>query len=188
MLDLKTSTDGTDIRPLMRQVLDEIAQNPEAAEKHLAADCVWDIAHPVNQLVGPKEVAEKFLAPMKAALTGMERRDILFLGGTSRILEEGRWVAGITHYVGIFDEPLFGLKPSGSMVFFRSGEFYRLDDDGKIVEIWNHRHDIDTSMTLRFVIKGFVYGVLVMLIVLLLLRSRWKKKLKIISAASVSST
>lgn len=134
MLDLKTSTDGTDIRPLMRQVLDEIAQNPEAAEKHLAADCVWDIAHPVNQLVGPKEVAEKFLAPMKAALTGMERRDILFLGGTSRILEEGRWVAGITHYVGIFDEPLFGLKPSGSMVFFRSGEFYRLDDDGKIVE------------------------------------------------------
>ncbi|MEN7342166.1 MAG: ester cyclase [Pseudomonadota bacterium] len=65
---------------------------------------------------------------------------------------------------------------------------FRFNDDGKIVEIWNHRHDIDTSMTLRFVIKGFVYGVLVMLIVLLLLRSRWKKKLKIISAASVSST
>ena len=134
MLDLKTSTNGTDIRLQMRQMLDEIAQNPEAVEKYLAPDCVWDIAHPVNQLVGPKAVAEKFLAPMKVALTGMERRDILFLGGTSRILEKGRWVAGITHYVGTFDEPLFGLKPSGSLVFFRSGEFYRLDDEGMIVE------------------------------------------------------
>ena len=35
--------------------------------------------------------------------------------------------------------------------------------DGKIVELWNHRHDIDTGMPLRFTLKGFLYGILVAL-------------------------
>jgi len=26
--------------------------------------------------------------------------------------------------------------------------------DGKIVEIWNHRHDVETNQTLRFVLRG----------------------------------
>ncbi|MEM7431183.1 MAG: ester cyclase [Pseudomonadota bacterium] len=39
-------------------------------------------------------------------------------------------------------------------------------EDGKIVEIWNHRHDIDTGMPLRFTIKGFLYGLLIALIAL----------------------
>lgn len=37
-------------------------------------------------------------------------------------------------------------------------------EDGKIVEIWNHRHDIDTGMPLRFTLKGFFYGLLVALV------------------------
>jgi len=32
-------------------------------------------------------------------------------------------------------------------------------DDGKIVEIWNHRHDIDTGMTRIHLLKGFAAGV-----------------------------
>jgi len=36
--------------------------------------------------------------------------------------------------------------------------------DGKIVEIWNHRHDIETNQTLRFVIKGLLIGLLIALI------------------------
>ena len=30
--------------------------------------------------------------------------------------------------------------------------------DGKIVEIWNHRHDIDTGQTLRFTLQGLAIG------------------------------
>ena len=37
-------------------------------------------------------------------------------------------------------------------------------EDGKIVELWNHRHDIDSGMTLRFTLKGFLYGCLVALL------------------------
>ena len=46
-------------------------------------------------------------------------------------------------------------------------------EDGKIVEIWNHRHDIDTGQTRRFVLEGAAFGVGIMLIPLVLLwRSR----------------
>ena len=36
--------------------------------------------------------------------------------------------------------------------------------NGKIVEIWNHRHDIETKQTMRFVIKGLLIGLLIALI------------------------
>lgn len=37
-------------------------------------------------------------------------------------------------------------------------------EDGKIVEIWNHRHDVDTGQTLRFVLQGLLLGLLIGLI------------------------
>ncbi|AKS42661.1 nuclear transport factor 2 family protein [Wenzhouxiangella marina] len=37
-------------------------------------------------------------------------------------------------------------------------------EDGKIVELWNHRHDIDTGITRVFVLMGFGLGLLVALI------------------------
>lgn len=49
---------------------------------------------------------------------------------------------------------------------------------GKIVEIWNHRHDIDTGMPIRFTVKGFLLGILVAVIPLawaISLRRRLKK-------------
>ena len=51
-------------------------------------------------------------------------------------------------------------------------------DQGKIVEIWNHRHDIDTGMSTRFTAKGFLYGILVAIFPLawaISLRRRLKK-------------
>ena len=36
--------------------------------------------------------------------------------------------------------------------------------DGKIVEIWNHRHDIDTRQTLKFKVQGLLIGLVLALI------------------------
>ena len=36
--------------------------------------------------------------------------------------------------------------------------------DGKIVEIWNHRHDIDTRQTLKFKLQGLLIGLVLALI------------------------
>ena len=51
--------------------------------------------------------------------------------------------------------------------------------DGKIVEIWNHRHDIETNQTLKFVIKGLLIGLLIGLIPTFI-AFRLKRKLKAI--------
>lgn len=53
-------------------------------------------------------------------------------------------------------------------------------EGGKIVEIWNHRHDIDTPQTLKYTAKGFLSGLLVALIPLVWafsLRRRLKRAL-----------
>ena len=37
-------------------------------------------------------------------------------------------------------------------------------ENGKIVEIWNHRHDIDTNQTTKFVLKGLLIGLIAALV------------------------
>jgi predicted SnoaL-like aldol condensation-catalyzing enzyme len=49
--------------------------------------------------------------------------------------------------------------------------------DGKIVELWNHRHDIETPQTLKFTFTGLFIGLLIALIPAVLL-FRLKIKLK----------
>ena len=49
--------------------------------------------------------------------------------------------------------------------------------DGKIVEIWNHRHDIETNQTVKFVAKGLLIGLLIALIPTFI-AFRLKKKLR----------
>jgi len=51
-------------------------------------------------------------------------------------------------------------------------------EDGRIVEIWNHRHDIDTGMARLLTLQGLGLGLLVALIPLiwaLLLRRRVRR-------------
>jgi predicted SnoaL-like aldol condensation-catalyzing enzyme len=51
--------------------------------------------------------------------------------------------------------------------------------DGKIVEIWNHRHDIETNQTIRFVFKGLIIGLLIALIPTFI-AFRLRRKLRVI--------
>jgi predicted ester cyclase len=106
----------------------------EFFSNHLRDDVVFDVAHPVNRLDGQEAVVEGFYAPLKRALSNARRRDEIFIGGPNRRAPGGRWIASVTHYVGNFDKPLFGIQPSNHLVFLRSGEFYRVEPDGKISE------------------------------------------------------
>ena len=61
-------------------------------------------------------------------------------------------------------------KPETLMGKFMFGEtsipiinVFRIKDN-KIVELWNHRHDIDTGMTKIFTLKGLAMGLLIALI------------------------
>lgn len=50
--------------------------------------------------------------------------------------------------------------------------------DGKIIEFWNHRHDIETPQTLKFTIKGLLIGLIIALIPTML-AFRFRRKLKL---------
>jgi len=65
---------------------------------------------------------------------------------------------------------IFGMEKLAIINVFRI-------ENGKIVEIWNHRHDIETNQTLKFVIKGLLIGLLIALIPTII-AFRLKRKLK----------
>ena len=53
-------------------------------------------------------------------------------------------------------------------------------EDGKIVEFWNHRHDIDTPQTLKFTIKGLIIG-LILALIPTIVALRLRKKLRLLT-------
>jgi len=55
-------------------------------------------------------------------------------------------------------------------------------EDGRIVEVWNHRHDIDTRMTNIFLFQGLVVGLLIALIPTVMV-FRMRGRLKRLEAA-----
>jgi len=122
-----------DFRGSTRNGLAALFLGDANAEEIIAEHAVFDVAWPVNRLEGRAAIMSEFVEPMRSALTAVQRRDLLFIGGQNIREPGGTWCACVTHYVGNFDQPLFGLLPSKSMTFLRSGEFYRVED-GKITE------------------------------------------------------
>jgi len=75
-----------------------------------------------------------------------------------------------------FGKIIFGTRPIPIINVFRI-------EDGKIVEIWNHRHDIDTNQTMRFTFKGLLIG-LVIALVPTFLAIRMRRKIKKLTATT----
>jgi predicted ester cyclase len=107
-----------------------------ACQQHLSADSTWTIAHPINELVGPKAVADGFYAPLMAAFPDLERRADIFTGAywDGRLDGgEGYWVACTGHYLGTFKADWLGIRATGEVATLRFGEFYRIVN-GQIAE------------------------------------------------------
>ena len=116
---------------LNRMIRAADADLPAMLQAGLAADCAWHVSHPVNLLTGPEAVLEGFIRPLRRALAHLSRRDEIFIGGPNRRVNGGTWVAAVTHYVGNFTAPLYGVQPSDHLAFLRAGEFYRLEQARK---------------------------------------------------------
>ncbi|WP_150525989.1 ester cyclase [Roseibium sediminis] len=102
--------------------------------RNLRENVVFDVAHPVNRLEGMDAVIEGFFNPLMNSLSHVRRRDEIFIGGPNRRAPGGHWIASVTHYVGNLEKPLFGIRSSNRLAFLRSGEFYRIEPDGRISE------------------------------------------------------
>lgn len=117
----------SDFRAVIRARLAALVAGQAAPADLIGAESVWDISWPLAPLTGPDAVMNRLIEPLRAAFTGLHRRDLLFIGGDNIRKDGGTWVACVTHYVGTFEAPLFGIRPSGHLAFLRAGEFYRID-------------------------------------------------------------
>lgn len=122
-----------DIRQQTAAILRSLLADPAAGAGGLAPGVVWDVSAPLDPMTGPAAVIDGFAQPLRAAFTGLHRRDEILIGGTNRRAQGGTWVASVTHYVGNFTAPLWGIAPSHHLAFLRAGEFYRIEN-GQITQ------------------------------------------------------
>jgi len=115
----------------------------------IAEETVWEVSAPVERLEGRAAVIEGFVRPLRAALTACRRRDEIFIGGRNVRAAGGDWCASVTHYVGNFEAPLWGVRPSRHLAFLRAGEFYRLDGAPGAEEIVEARLILDLPDLMR---------------------------------------
>ncbi|MGV6847368.1 MAG: ester cyclase [Marinibacterium sp.] len=99
-----------------------------------AADLVWRGYHPFNELRGPQAVAEQFWQPLRASLSGLQRRQDIFFARRNEIdAFQSTWVVSMGHLMGLFDAPWLGIAPTGKMAMLRYCDFNRVEN-GQITE------------------------------------------------------
>jgi hypothetical protein len=101
---------------------------------HTSADYLWRGMHPFDVQHGAAAAAGVFWAPLKTALTRMQRREDIFMAGRNQIDGFASvWVVSMGHLMGLHDAPWLGIPPTRKMAFLRYAEFAKVDG-GKVVE------------------------------------------------------
>jgi predicted ester cyclase len=127
---------SSDLREAVLARLARVAEAPPAglataltALAHPNAE--WRVAHPVNGLSGTEAAAVRAYGPLKAALPDLERRDVIFVGGS---YQGRRYLAAVGHYCGTMRGDLFGIPAMRRPVYLRYGEVYEVDAAGRVIQ------------------------------------------------------
>lgn len=88
--------------------------------------------HPCNELLGPDAVASTFWAPLLRSFSSLQRRQDVFMAGTSEI-DGDRWVMSMGHFMGLFDVDWLGIRATRKLAMLRYAEFNCIAQ-GKIVK------------------------------------------------------
>lgn len=106
--------------------------------EYTADTYTWRGVYPFRELSGTGPVAKIFWGPLKESLTAMQRRQDIFIAGHNEVGADTRedpevWVFSMGNFMGLFDKPWLGIRPTGRMVNLRYAEF-SLVKDGRIAE------------------------------------------------------
>ncbi len=105
-----------------------------ALTSHTGPSYLWRGMHPFDIRHGATEVGEVFWAPLKTALTRMQRREDVFMAGRNQMDSFASvWVVSMGHLMGLHDAPWLGIPPTRKMAFLRYAEFSKVED-GRITE------------------------------------------------------
>ena len=91
---------------------------------------LWRGVYPFREQQSVDQVAEIFWTPLMNAMTRMQRRQDIFIGGTNEISGE-QWVMSMGNFMGLFDEDWLGISRTRKMANLRYAEFNCVAD-GKI--------------------------------------------------------
>lgn len=102
-------------------------------QKYVSEDYLWRGVYPFReQIGGTAVVAATFWQPLMRALTHMQRRQDIFIGGTNEISGE-QWVMSMGNFMGLFDADWLGIPHTRKIANLRYAEFNCVED-GKITK------------------------------------------------------
>jgi hypothetical protein len=109
---------------------------PETVEavlrEYTSEDYVFFGVHPFNELKGAEQVAEIFWKPLLRSWKPVQRRQDIFMAGTSEI-EGDQWVTSMGHFLGLRDQSWLGIPATRRMGFLRYADFNRVEN-GRITK------------------------------------------------------
>jgi hypothetical protein len=94
----------------------------EVLKNHTGDGYHWRGVYPFRELHSADAVAETFWAPLMRSLTRMQRRQDIFIAGTSEIGGE-QWVMSMGNFMGLFDADWLGIPRTRKMANLRYAEF-----------------------------------------------------------------
>ena len=114
-----------------RRVLDFYASlsraNPASVtsilKSQLTPDFQWYGVYPFDEQHGPEAVAEAFWIPFLNSWKNVQRRQDIFLAGTSEI-DQTEWVISMGHLMGLLDQDWLGMRTTRKLAFLRYADFY----------------------------------------------------------------
>ncbi len=104
----------------------------EVLKRHTTEDYFFRGMHPFYEQKGARDVADVFWKPLRSAFRPIQRRQDIFMAGTSEI-DGTDWVCSMGHLMGLFDEDWLGIPATRKMAFLPYADFNRITD-GKISE------------------------------------------------------
>lgn len=114
--------------------LENIEPGKEAGvlEEYMSSNYSFRGSYPFRELEGAEAAAETFWSPLRKSFTRMQRRQDIFIGGTNEFSDE-TWVMSMGNFMGLFDAPWLGIRPTGKIVNLRYAEFNCVKE-GKITK------------------------------------------------------
>ena len=125
-----------DQKSLILSFYDELeAANADSVRKVICqftnTDYQWYGVYPFNEQNGGDAVAEVFWVPFLSTWSNVQRRQDVFLAGTSEI-DNTDWVISMGHFMGLLDGNWLGFPASQKIAFLRYADFNCIKD-GKII-------------------------------------------------------
>ncbi|MCT8341022.1 ester cyclase [Flavobacteriaceae bacterium TK19130] len=176
---LKAQTDTVQLRN---------KEEREQRNKELAAGFYQDLWFTNNTGNYKKYMADTYVAHDIGDRKGVTEPAIEQKIIADRFWENGTWNSKINYQIADGDlvatrwEATYEPTTLLGKVIYGAGTIpiinvFRFNEEGKIVELWNHRHDIDTNFTMKFTLQGLLIGLLIALIPTII-AFRYKRKLK----------